>query len=109
MTKVCGELLGRVQMSCATAGLISYLSISYLLAKLSEPDSPKCVLFIFIKRIVKRRIRAEKIELELITIDIAIGYLGALILFAICLYEKYHVYCPQGGYFLVEYKFMNQY
>ena len=36
-------------MTCATAGLISYLSISYLLAKLSELlihrfCSPKCVV-----------------------------------------------------------------
>ena len=36
MTKGRGECLGRVQMTYATAGLISTLSISYLLAKLSE-------------------------------------------------------------------------
>ena len=82
-------------MTCATAGLISYLSISYLLAKLSELlihrfCSPTCVVVkisvcsdIFpIKRIAKRKIRVEKIELELIMSDIAIGYLGALIFFA---------------------------
>ena len=42
-------LLGREQMTCATAGLMSYLSISYLLAKLSKLlihrfRSPKCVV-----------------------------------------------------------------
>ena len=36
----------------------------------------------FIKIIAKRKIRVEKIELELIMSDIAIGYLGALIFFA---------------------------
>ena len=36
----------------------------------------------FIKRIAKRKKRVEKIELELIMSDFAIGYLGALIFFA---------------------------
>ena len=49
MTKVHGELLGRVQTTCASAGLTSYLSISYMLAELSELlihrlGSPKCVV-----------------------------------------------------------------
>ena len=39
------------------------------------------LIFIFIKRIAKRKIRVEKIELELIMSDIAIRYLGALIFF----------------------------
>ena len=82
-------------MTCATAGLMSYLSISYLLANLSELlihrlCSPKCVVTeiyvcsdkkISIKRIAKRKIRVEKIELELIMSDVAIRYLGALIFF----------------------------
>ena len=77
----------------ATAGLISYLSISYLLAKVSElliqrlgTSSHKCVVaeisvcsdIVFINRIAEQKIRVEKIELELIMSDIAIGYLGAL-------------------------------
>ena len=36
----------------------------------------------YIQIIAKRKIRVEKIELELIMSDIAIGYLGALIFFA---------------------------
>ena len=72
-------------MICATAGLISYLSISYLLAKLSELlihglGSTECVVeemsvcsdIFSIKRIAKRKIRVEKIELELIMSNIAI-------------------------------------
>ena len=65
-----------------------------------------CSDFFFIKRVVKRKISVEKIELESIMSDIAIGYLGALIFF--CQYEKFHGYSPQGGYFLVKYKFINQ-
>ena len=66
-----------------------------------------CSDFFFIKKsIAKRKIRVEKIELELIMSDIAIGYLGALIFFA--KYEKNHGYCPQGGYFLVKHTFINQ-
>ena len=84
-----------MQKTYATAGLISYLSISYLLAKLFELlihrlGSPKyvaaeisgCSDFFFIKRIAERKIRVEKIELELTMSDIAIGYLGALIFLA---------------------------
>ena len=62
-----------------------------------------CALIFFIKRIAKRKIRLKKIELELIVSDIAIGFLGALILFA-----KFHGYCPQSGFYLVKYKFINQ-
>ena len=40
------------------------------------------LIFFFIKRIAKRKIMVEKIELELIMSDMAIGYLGALIFFA---------------------------
>ena len=81
-------------MTCATAGLISYSSISYLLAKLSELSIHRfcshvcgqrdiCVLryFFVIKRITKRKIMVEMIELELIKSDVAIRYLGALIFF----------------------------
>ena len=62
-------------MTCPSAGLISYLSISYMLAEVSELlihrfGSPKCVVagiygiyFFSIKRIAKRKIRVEKIEL----------------------------------------------
>ena len=39
-------------------------------------------LVFFIKIIVKRKIRVEKIELELIMSDIEFGYLGDLIFFA---------------------------
>ena len=113
MTKVRGEQLGRVQSTCASASLTSYLSISYLLAELSELlihrfGSPKCVVaeisvcsdFFSIKRIAKRKIRVEKIELELIMRDIAIGYLARCSdLF--CQFEKCHGYCLQGWYFLV--------
>ena len=66
MTKVRGQL----QMTCASAGLTSHLSISYLLAELPELfvhrlGSPKCVVagisvcynILFIKRIAKRKIR----------------------------------------------------
>ena len=100
------------------SGLISYLSSSYLLTKLSELlihrlGSPKCVVAkisvcsdFFIKRIAKRKIRVENIELELIMSDIVIGYLGALIFFANM--KKKHGYCPQGGFFIVKYKFINQ-
>ena len=79
-------------MTYTTAGLISYSSISYVLAQLPELlihrlGSPKCVVagisgcsdIIVIKRIAKRKIRVEKVELELIMSDITIGYLGALI------------------------------
>ena len=38
--------------------------------------------FFSIKRTTKRKIRVEKIELELIMSDVAIRYLGALIVFA---------------------------
>ena len=82
-------------MTFATAGLIAYLSISYLLAKLSELlihrlGRSKCVVvgisvcsdIFFIKIFAKRKIRLKKIEPELIMSDIAIGYLGALIFFA---------------------------
>ena len=76
--------------------LMDYISLAYLLAELSELlihslGNPKCVaagisgcsdIFV-IKRIAKRTKRVEKIELELIKSDIAIGYLGALIFFAI--------------------------
>ena len=69
--------------------------------------SPKCVVagisecsdIFVIKRIAKRKIRVEKVELEVIMSDIAIGYLGALIIFAI---KK------KLRYFLVKYKFINQ-
>ena len=49
MTKVRGEELGRVQMTCASASLTSHLSILYLFAELSELlihrfCSPKCVV-----------------------------------------------------------------
>ena len=41
-----------------------------------------CSVIFFIKRISKRKIRVEKMELELIVSDIAMGYLGALIFFS---------------------------
>ena len=40
------------------------------------------LIFCFIKRIAKRKKRVEKIELELVMSDFAIGYLDALIFFA---------------------------
>ena len=40
------------------------------------------LIFLFIKRIAKLKIRVEKIELELIMRNVAVRYLGALILFA---------------------------
>ena len=83
-------------MTCATASLISYLSSSYLLAKLFELlihrlCSPKCVVAEIsvcsdisfpLKELPNEKIRVEKIELELIMSDVAIRYLGALIFFA---------------------------
>ena len=83
-------------MTCATAGLISYLSISYQLAKLSELlihryCSPKCVVAVIsvcsdisfpLKELPNEKMRVEKIERELIMSDIAIRYLGALVFFA---------------------------
>ena len=39
-------------------------------------------IFFIIKKIAKRKIRVEKIELELIMSEITIGYLAALIPFA---------------------------
>ena len=61
-------------MTCASAGLTSHLSISYLLAELSELlihrlGSPKCVVagisvcsnVFFIKRIAKQKIRISLI------------------------------------------------
>ena len=83
-------------MTYIAACLISYLSMAYLLAKLSELlihglGSPKCLVAgisgysdsVVIKRIAKRKIRFEKIGLELIISDIANGCLGALIFYAI--------------------------
>ena len=40
------------------------------------------LIYVFIKGIAKQKIRVEKIELESIMSDIAIGYLGALIFFS---------------------------
>ena len=40
------------------------------------------LIFLFIKRIAKLKIKVEKIELELIMSDVTVRYLGALILFA---------------------------
>ena len=70
--------------------------MAYLLAKLSillihRLGSPKCVVagisefsdIFVIKRIAKRKLSVEKIELEVIMSDIAVGYLCALIIFAI--------------------------
>ena len=101
-------------MTCATAGLISYLLSSYLLAKLSELlihrfCSPKCVVAEIsvcsdtafqLKDVPNAKIRVEKIELELIMSDVAIRYLGALIFFANL--KKNHGYCLPGGYLLVK-------
>ena len=78
-------------MTCATftTGLISYLLISFLVAKFSEllihmSCSIECVVaeiflcsdIFSIKRIAKQKIRVEKIELEVIMSDVAIEYLG---------------------------------
>ena len=83
-------------MTYPAACLISYLSMAYLLAKLSQLlthklGSPKCLVagisgcsdIFVINRIAKRKIRFEKIGLELIISDIANGCLGALIFYAI--------------------------
>ena len=45
--------------------------------------------------------KTPKIELEIIMSDVAIIYLGAF-----CQFENFHVYYPQGGCFLVKYKFI---
>ena len=63
-------------------------------------------IFVFTKRTAKRKLRVEKIDLELIMSDIAIGYLGgALIFFANLKYSR--LLC-KGGYFLVKYKSIDQ-
>ena len=50
--------------------------------------------------------KTPKIELELIMSDVAIRYLGALILFG--QFEIFHGNYLQDGYFPVKYKFINQ-
>ena len=49
-----------------------------------------------IKRLAKQKNRVEKIELELIMSDIAIGKSRCSDLF--CHYDNVHGYCPHGGY-----------
>ena len=109
----------KVQMTCATAGLVSYLSISYLLADLSELlidrlGSPKCVVaevsvcsdsFPLKELPNENKGWEDRTRINHEWCCNRISRCSDLF----CQFEKVHGYCLQGWYFLVKYKFINKY